>query len=82
MKTAELKNRLHKLIAETDDIEVLTKIQTYFSRLKSQNEDWWDGLSESDKKSINEGLRQADNENFIEDSEARKSINDFLKDNV
>lgn len=46
---------------------------------QSQNEDWWDELSESDKNHIEEGVRQADNENFIEDSEARKSINDFLK---
>ena len=36
MNTAEIKNDLHKLIVETDDINILSKIQAYFNTLKSR----------------------------------------------
>ncbi|MEY5041702.1 MAG: hypothetical protein RLZZ414_1250 [Bacteroidota bacterium] len=78
MNTAELKNHLHKLIVETDDLEVLNKIQSYFKRLKSKNTDWWDELSDTTKKEIEEGIQQADKGDLIEHKEARKRIDDFF----
>jgi hypothetical protein len=38
--TAEIKNYLHKLIVETDDESILSKVQDYFTSLKSNNVDW------------------------------------------
>lgn len=37
MTTAEIKNNLHKLIVETNDIDILTQIQDYFTKLNSKN---------------------------------------------
>ena len=79
MNTAELKNHLHKLIVDTNDIEVLTKIESYFSRLKTKDGDWWDELSESSKRDVEEGIKQADNDELIDHKEARKSIDSFFK---
>ena len=80
MNTAELKNHLHKLIVETDDISVLTKIQTYFSQLTTKNIDWWDELSDSTKSDINEAVDQANNGELIDHSEARKRIDKFFNE--
>ena len=79
MNTAELKNHLHKLIVETDDLDVLTKIQSYFKRLKTKNTDWWDELSDTTKKEIEDGIQQADKGDLIEHKEARKRIDNFFK---
>jgi hypothetical protein len=79
MNTAELKNQLHKLIVETDDLDVLTKIQSYFGQLKSNNSDWWDELGDSAKKEIEEGVQQADNGDLIDHNDARKRIDNFFK---
>lgn len=43
--TAEIKNYLHKLIVETDDENVLNKVQAFFFKLKGENVDWWDTIS-------------------------------------
>lgn len=79
MNTAELKNQLHKLIVETDDLDVLTKIQAYFRQLKSKNSDWWDGLSDATKKDIEQGVKQADDGDLVDHKEARKRIDSFFK---
>ena len=34
--TDEIKNQLHKLIVETDDETILTKVQAYFTTLKEK----------------------------------------------
>jgi len=58
MTTAEIKNVLQKWVAETDDLNVLTKVQAYFSMLKTKDADWWDMVSEYEKKEIETGLGQ------------------------
>lgn len=79
MNTAELKNQLHQLIVETDDITVLTKIQSYFSQLKAKEVDWWDDLNQSSIDDIEEGIEQVDNGDLISHKEARKRIDKFFK---
>lgn len=79
MNTAELKNQLHKLIVETDDLDVLTKIQSYIRQLKTKNNDWWEELSDTTKKEIEEGLEQADRGDLIDHKEARKRIDSFFE---
>jgi len=79
MNTAELKNHLHKLIVDTNDVEVLTKIESYFKKLKTKENDWWDELSESSKRDVEEGIVQADNDDLIDHAEARKRIDSFFE---
>src|SRR5690554_6522275 len=48
--TAEIKNYLHKLIVETDDEGILSKVQAYFTTLQRKNIDWWDTISDQEKE--------------------------------
>ncbi len=51
------KINLIKMIAETDDISVITSIKNFF---KTEKKDWWDELSEEQKADIEEGIKDAD----------------------
>ena len=81
MTTAELKNDLHRLVVETDNMDVLQKIKTIFNSLLkgNQNVDWWDFISEQEKSSIKRGLQQLENGERISHTEVRKEIDRMLK---
>lgn len=76
--TAEIKNYLHKLIVETDDESILSKVQAYFTTLKSKNVDWWDTISEQERKAINIGLQQLENGEGIPHEEVKRKANKLL----
>jgi len=76
--TAEIKNYLHKLIVETDDENILSKVQAYFNTLKGKNIDWWDMISKQEKDAINTGLRQLENGEGIPHEEVRKKADKIL----
>lgn len=79
MYTTEIKNHLHQLIVETNDKDILTKIQAYIKQLKSKNADWYNELSQKTKDDIEISLQQAQNEEGIPNNEARKRIDHFFK---
>jgi hypothetical protein len=76
--TAEIKNYLHKLIVETDDINILSKVQAYFTTLKSKNVDWGDTISEQEKDAINIGLKQLENGEGIPHQEVKRKVDKLL----
>jgi hypothetical protein len=76
--TAEIKNFLHKLVVETDDENILSKVQAYFTTLKSKNIDWWDMISESEKETINIGLQQLENGKGIPHNEVKQKADKLL----
>jgi len=76
--TAEIKNYLHKLIVETDDVNILRKMQTYFTTLKGQDVDWWHTISEQEKESIDIGLKQLENGESISHEEVKHKVNSLL----
>jgi predicted transcriptional regulator len=76
--SAEIKNYLHKLIVETDDINILSKVQAYFTTLKSKNVDWWDTISEQEKDAINRGLKQLENGEGIPHREVKRKVDKLL----
>ena len=78
MTTTEIKTNLYRLIDETDDLSVLDKIQAYFNMLLTKNTDWWDILSDNDKKKIETGLKQLNDGKGIPHTQARKEIDKFL----
>ena len=55
--TADIKNYLHRLIVETDDLEILTEIKNYFIS-KNKPTDWWETISEEEKHDIELGIKQ------------------------
>lgn len=76
--TAEIKNYLHKLIVETDDENVLNKVQAYFLTLKGENVDWWDTISSQEKETINTGLHQLENGGGIPHAEVKRKADKLL----
>ena len=75
---AETKNHLHKLIAETDDEGILSKVRTYFTLLKNKNTDWWDTISAQEKEAINIGLQQLENGEGIPHKEVKRKVDALL----
>ncbi len=55
---AELKSNLHKFIVETNDEAILQYIENVFIHLTTTDDDWWDGLADHDKSSVNRGIKQ------------------------
>lgn len=76
--TAEIKNYLHKLIVETDDENVLNKVQAFFFKLKGENVDWWDTISSQQKETINIGLQQLENGEGIPHEEVKRKADKLL----
>ncbi len=76
--TAEIKNYLHKLIVETDDESILSKVQAYFTTLKSKNVDWWETISDQEKEAINRGLEHLENGEGIPHEEVKRKVDKLL----
>jgi len=75
---SEIKNNLHRLIVETDDISILEKIQKYFGTLKGSQGDWWDTLSDNEVASVEKGLSQLDNGQRIPHQHVRQKVKQLL----
>jgi hypothetical protein len=75
---SEVKNTLHKLIVETDDVSILNRVQAYFSTLKSKQVDWWDSLSENEIASIERGVQQLDSGQRIPHDQVKEKVNRLL----
>jgi hypothetical protein len=76
--TTEIKNYLHKLIVETDDESILSKVQAYFTTLKSNDVDWWDTIPDQEKKAIDIGLQQLENGEGIPHEEVKRKAGKLL----
>ena len=76
--TAEIKSYLHKLIVETDDESILSKVQAYYTTLKSKNVDWWETISDQEKEAINRGLQQLENGEGIPHEEVKRKVDKLL----
>jgi hypothetical protein len=81
MNTAELKSELHRLIVETNDINVLFDIRQYFLQLKAKDVDWWDLISTEQKESIQKGSEQLEKGEGIAHQKVRQKVNKLLEKN-
>ena len=57
MGTLEIKNTLHKVIANTDDVHLLQQFLKLLNEY-SPNQDWWELITEEEKAGIREGLSE------------------------
>lgn len=57
-------------ISTLQDDDVLNKVE----QIQKEASDWWESISDEDKKALNEGLSQLDNGEFISRSEVQKKI--------
>ncbi len=76
--TAEIKNYLHQLVVETNDVNILTQIADVFKQLKSKNVDWYDELTEQQKADIKTSQKQLADGQGIPHSEVQKEVDKLL----
>ncbi len=76
--TADIKNYLHKLVVETEDESILSKVQAYFTALKGRNEDWWDTISTKEKEAIEIGIQQLENKEGIPHDKVQQKVDNIL----
>jgi predicted transcriptional regulator len=79
METIKLKQNLHSLIDKVKDKELLEQMNKILNNSLSNGKASWDSLSEEEKKSIEEGLRQLENGEGIDFEEINKSFDGWLK---
>lgn len=79
METIKLKQNLHSLIDKVEDVVVLEKMNRILNNSLSIEKIRWDSLSEEEKKSIEEGLRQLENGEGVDFEEVNKSLDEWLK---
>ena len=79
MTITDVKSDLHKLVVETDDLDILKAIQQVFTAMQKQRTDWFDLLSEPNKKLIRTGLAQAGKGELIPQAQVRSGIDAFIK---
>ena len=74
MITMNLETRKINLInwiSTLQEENILEKVE----KIQKEKADWWDTISDKDKKAINEGLDQLDKGEHITQSEVRDKIN-------
>jgi predicted transcriptional regulator len=68
-----LENRKINLInwlSSIQEEEILAQLE----KIQKEKSDWWDNVSETDKKAINEGLEQMDKGEYLTRSEVRSNV--------
>ena len=77
MSVAEIKNNLHRMVVETDDPEILAQIAALFASLLGE-QDWWDLLSNEEKKKIELGEEDSEAGRSAPYSQVKERVKDIL----
>lgn len=76
MGTAELKLNLHKLIDGVQDNSILEAVYTLLSKANVNTEDdWYNSLPDEIKASIERGISEADNKQYVPYTEVKAKVN-------
>lgn len=75
MKLQEEKLELAKMILNTDSEKLLLKVRAVFEKEES---DFWDELSDYQKQSVEEAIKQADKGELVSHKEAMKKYRKWL----
>lgn len=73
-----LQNTKIKLIQWLTTLEDKTLLQKIIDLRKSESKDWWDEVTDAEKKSIEKGISDADNGKLKTHGEARKVYEKWL----
>ncbi|MCS3868504.1 hypothetical protein J3D55_001420 [Chryseobacterium ginsenosidimutans] len=77
MNTQILNEKLELIqwLSTLEDASIIKKLMQF---KKEETKDWWDSISEEEKKSIEKGISEADNNELKPHSEARKLYEKWL----
>ncbi|MEM8528011.1 MAG: hypothetical protein AAGG68_25440 [Bacteroidota bacterium] len=73
-----VKNNLHELVVNTQDAEVLQKVEDYFRTLIS-GKDWWDEMSVSEQRLIQKGTEELEEGLGISHHKVREKVEERLR---
>lgn len=77
MTTLEIKDKLHRMVVETDDVDVLSQIELLFSALRDEKS-LWDTIGEAEKKQIKRGLEDMRTGRIKSHEEVRAKVREML----
>jgi hypothetical protein len=73
MTIVERKNILHQLVVETNDDVILEKVEFFFEQLLHDSTlDWWDTISDKEKKAIEAGLSDVAENRLVAHEDVRQ----------
>lgn len=75
MKLQEQKLELAKMVLNTDSEVLLKQVRAVFDKAES---DFWDELSDYQKKTVEEAIKQADKGEMVSHKEAMKKYRKWL----
>lgn len=75
MKLQEQKLELAKMVLNTDSEALLKKVRAVFDKAES---DFWDELSDFQKQTVEEAIKQADKGELVSHKEAMKKYRKWL----
>ena len=79
MDVIELRTDLHNMIDKISDSNILNAVKTLLSEKATKQADWWDEISEDERKSIEEGLAEADRGDLIPHEQVMKELKSRYK---
>jgi len=79
MENITLKKKLHSLIDKIEDNSVLEQLNEIFTEALNNRKVSWASLNESEKESIERGLKQLENGEGIDFEEVNKRFDEWLR---
>jgi hypothetical protein len=79
MSVAELKNDLHKMVVETDDVLALQQIKQYFQSLIDDKYDWWNDLTTAQQQLVKKGNDDLEKGKTVSNEVMRTKIDQFFE---
>jgi predicted transcriptional regulator len=80
MTALEIKDKLHRMVLETDDVDVLEQIALLFSALRDEKS-LWDTIGEAEKNQIKRGLEDLDTGRTKSNEEIRIKVRELFTAN-
>jgi len=77
MTALEIKDKLHRMVLETDDVDVLEQIALLFSALRDEKSQW-DSIGEAEKAQIKRGMEDLHAGRTKSNEEVRANVREIL----
>jgi len=77
-ETLEVKEYLHRWIVNTNDFDLLEQVKTFISKQLTAKTDWWDELTEAQKKAVEKGYNDIRSGKGIPHSQVRAKVRKLI----
>lgn len=77
MTALEIKDKLHRMVLETDDVDVLEQIALLFAALRDEKS-LWDTIGEAEKSQIKRGIDDLQSGRTKSNEEVRAKVREIF----